>query len=269
MGITYGYCGEPTVSWKLRYSAASVGSCTPGKMNVMLVRTIKETIPAWYDDAIGSPYDEIRDWIEILLCDDEQIPSQVSLGIQMGEQYRWRPKDTSVSKDEVINYNEPCSSGKKRRKISRMDLTASISGTGALDCGYFESSLPKATIALEAVGGMSIPDVNWFVESCSAERPLTDWHKYSLSSKASAGEPSSYPDWTSVSVSISGLNEPKTSTLTISSVHYFTDQSPTDTDLESISSTLQAEADVSGCPGTQSGITSKTWVFDLVWPTLN
>ena len=268
MGITYGYCGEPSISWKLKYSSASVGSCLPGKMNVMLTRNIKESIPAWLEQASGSPYDEIKDWIYSLLCDDDHIPSSASLNIQAVEQYRWRPKEAAVVEDSVINYNEPCSSHKKRRKISRMQITASIEGTGGISCDTFESTLDTAYIAIQALSGLTLDEKDWFIESCSSERSINDWHKYSLSARTEIGEPTTYPDWTAISVSISGLEVLETSTLTISSTQIFTDQSPTDVDLESVSTILQSEADVLNCPTESGGIFSRTWVNEFVWPKL-
>ena len=247
MGINYGYCGSPSVSWKLQYSTGNVTSCSTGKMNVMLVRSIKEVIPAWYTASSGVPYDTIHAWIDLLSCDNSHIPDQASVSIQLTEQYRWRPKEVDVVAGNVINYNKPCSSMHKRRKVTRAEISVTLSGIGGVNCKQFEDSLVVAEAAILAVGDIELPPVIWTVNSYQHEGSLNDWHRYTVSAKATVDVPADYPDWSALSFSLSGLDSLITSTLTISSTQYFPDRDPVEVDLETIRQTLLTEASITSC----------------------
>lgn len=252
MGISYGYCGTPSVNWKVKYSPMDVGSCADGKGCVTLVKTVKEVVPNWYASAHGELYEQIRGWMELLKCDQQGMPRSVSLDMQLDEVYRWRPKDSPVTKGQVVNYNFPCSGVQKGRKISRVNMDVSLSGVGVVDRARFEWTMVNATEILATLGRIDLDDgdfrmPDWHTESCARERPIGDWHTYTVSTRGTSGAPDTLPPWSALSVSLNDISSPVTSSLVITTVSNYTDKDSRTVDFQTVLDQLKTAAGITDC----------------------
>jgi len=244
--MKYGYCGDPSIQWKLEYGNGQVGVGLFGKLNTTLVRTIRYTHPRWY---YKREYTSLKAWIDALMCpgDLAHIPSNASLSIQLLEQYRWRPKDATPRNGDIINYNAPCLTSQRRRKGLRLNYNCNLKGKGAIDRDVFMGACPLAETFLEDLSGIEIAGI-WTHNACSIERPINDWESFSTGARANTGSPYLLPEWTQMSVSVSSLNLLQLSVLDISEVQYFPDQHPSDVDINSVEETLATQAGVYNCP---------------------
>lgn len=244
--MQYGYCGTPSVQWKLEYGNGYLGVGIYGKLNTMLIRTQIWTHPLWYDS--GS-YPELASWVNAINCGSsiEHVPYSATMGVQLLEQYRWRPKDANPKNGEIINYNAPCLDSQKRRKGLRLNYTVSLQGRGAIERSIFMDACSSAETYLEDLTNISV-DSTWVHQSCNNGRPINDWETFSTSARLTAGPPSVLPDWTQMTISVSNLNLLGTSTLQITEVQYFTDQDSTDVKITSVERTLSTRAGVYNCP---------------------
>lgn len=252
MSISYGYCGLPSVSWKVKYTPTSIMSCVDGKSCVTLVKSVKEVTPNWYEWGDDSVHEALREWLEIIKCDHYGHPNNASIDMQLDEQYRWKPKNSTVVGGQVVNYNSPCSYMQRSRKIQRINLSASVSGRGGINDAMFGWTMVNVTDILSQVGGVELragdyglPD--WVIDSCSRERPLDDWTQYSISARGVIGAPETPPPWSSISIALSNIGTPAVSGLSITKVYTYTDQDPTTVDLDSIIETLKERAAVEDC----------------------
>jgi len=250
MGIKYGYCDEyTTVSWKIDHSNGYVGVNLWGIQNVILVRTRVEIIPFWYKLSKGR-YIELATWVDSLLCDDTQIPSSASLSVQINSIYRWKPKDASPKKGDVINYNEPCTNGQDSRKALRSYLSGTVQGIGAFANDKFGNTLTHfAKTAMENTFGIILPDgIHWVPASCSSNRPVNSWHSYNLGWQAVIPPLCQLPEWTMMSLTVDNLQDVELSTLTITEVVYFPDKHATEVNYEGVINILKTRAGVDSCP---------------------
>lgn len=239
--MKYGYCDKPSINWKIEHGNGFIGVGAYGKTNVTLIRTVRNDYPLWYYN--NWEHTKIRAWIDALTCSNTHIPLSASLGITLAEQFNWRPKKAKPSEGQIINYNHPCLSSQDRRKGIRLYLNCSMQGIGALKETVFTDAGPLAELALEDVSGVLVSST-WDGSSYNLERPLNDWHNFSVSSKFVTGAPKTLPEWTQIQISVNSLNMLGRSILSITEVTVFTDQSASDLSMNSVKKTLTTKAGV-------------------------
>ncbi len=242
--MQYGYCGDPSINWKLEYSSGNVGLGAYGKLNVMLIRSLTYTTPLWYT-AGGNTH--LKAWYLALKCDDTHIPRAGSLGVVLVEQYRWRPKNANPGEGQVINYNSPCLKSQSRRKGNRLHLSCNVQGTGALSEDVFMNATTHAEQHIEEVAGFVISG-SWLHNSCAIERPISEWHSYNTSGRLITGVPSVLPDWSQIQISINSMDNIYNSTMTVTEVQYFPDRHSSEINASKIKEILATTAGVLNCP---------------------
>jgi len=244
MGIKYGYCEEPIVTWKLEYSTGFIKVGEYGKMNVVLVKTERNIYPMWY---ARSGFEELRSWVDFIKCDLDSgyIPESASMGIQLVERYRWRPKDADPDKGEVINYNEPCNPRELAREGLRLNFNYALNGTGNIEYSKLIGSAEYVRKVLSDISSYSI-STEWTMIGNQLDRPLNDWEKFSKQMRADAGSPAqnNLPKWTNIQLGISGLMNPNISSLEVTYTTLYPDKDPNTTPIHDVTDTLIGSANV-------------------------
>jgi hypothetical protein len=122
-----------------------------------------------------------------------------------------------------------------------------MSGIGQLSSTVFENSLGAALNAAREMSGIALSVTSWMAQSCSSERPLSEWHTYNMTARGLVERPKILPYWTVRTRTADRLNDKKISTLTSTEVVYFPDKSAQKTLTEDVVNDLRRAARVDVC----------------------